>query len=162
MLPFFFISCWQSIAHSLSVPNFISPMVNIFPFLEFDITKISHSTTHPNVDFVRGLHSRAETGKMRDEEDLQFSMGRYGHPSCCCRQQECHSNKSPDVSLIFFSFSESFSLLIVFFLSFIKMQLCGWQSAHCLPVFEQLVCPGPVPDAADFFFCLLVCLSLYS
>lgn len=31
------------------------------------------------------------------------------------------------------------------------MQLCGWQSAHCLPVFEQLACPGPVPDTVLFF-----------
>lgn len=61
---------------------------------------------------------------------------------------ECCPNKSPDVPLC-----ESFSLLIVvFFSSCMKMQLCGWQSAHCLPVFEQLACPGPVPDAVLFFF----------
>lgn len=42
-----------------------------------------------------------------------------------------------------------------------KMHLCGWQSARCLPLFEQLVCPGPVPDGVDFFFFLfLACLPL--
>lgn len=58
-----------------------------------------------------------------------------------------------------------------------KMQLCGWQGAHCQPVFEQLACPGPVQDAIVclcvcflkknyyfvFFFpvCLPACLSLH-
>ncbi len=54
----------------------------------------------------------------------------------------------------------------VFFSPCMKMQLCGLQSARCLPVFEQLACPGPVPDAVLFLFkfFLLACLpvSLYT
>lgn len=39
-----------------------------------------------------------------------------------------------------------------------KMQLCGWQGAHCQPVFEQLACPGPVQDA---IVCLCVCVLCF-
>lgn len=39
-----------------------------------------------------------------------------------------------------------------------KMQLCGWQGAHCQPVFEQLACPGPVQDA---IVCLCVCVCCF-
>ena len=45
------------------------------------------------------------------------------------------------------------------------MQLCDWQSARDLPLFEQLVCPGPVPYNREYFyivfssFYLSVCLD---
>lgn len=41
------------------------------------------------------------------------------------------------------------------------MQLCSWQGAHSLTVFEQLVCLGPVPDAVLSFFFFLPA-SLYT
>lgn len=88
-------------------------------------------------------------------EDLQFSMGRqYGHPSCLHRRQNVVLT-NPQMHLSFFlslSANPFHFLLCFFFFSCMKMQLCGWQSAHCLPVFEQLACPGPVPDAVLFIY----------
>lgn len=116
------------------------------------MTKISHSIIHPTVDFLRVPHSRAETGRKRDREDLQFSMGRqYGHPACLHRRQNVVlTNPQMYLSFFFLSFCESFSLnVFFFFFCVLHANAALWQSAHCLPVFEQLVCPGPVPDAVD-------------
>lgn len=105
-------------------------------------------------------------------EDLQFSVGRqYGHPSCLRRRQNVVLT-NPQMYLAFFlSLSESFSLLIVFFFfpPPLHENAALWlaERTHCLPVFEQLACPGPVPDAGLFgffsflFFFFFACLSLH-
>lgn len=106
-----------------------------------------------------GLFSLFKSRK-RDMEDLQFSMGRqYGHPSCLYRRQNVVLT-NPQMHLSFF-FLFLWILLTSYCFFCMKIQLCGWQSAHCLSVFEQLACPGPVPDAVRFFFFFFACLSLH-
>lgn len=134
------------------------PFSNIVVHKDFTFYNTSNCGFSPSSSFK----SRA-----RDMEDLQLSMGRqYGHPSCLHRRQNVVLTNPQMYFSFFSSFCESFSLLIVFSFPCMKMQLCGWQSAHCLPVFEQLACPGPVPDAVLFlsFFFLRppACLPLFT
>lgn len=71
---------------------------------------------------------------------------------------KCCSNKSPNAPTFFLALSVNPFCFLLFFFSCMKMQLCGWQGAHCQPVFEQLACPGPVQDA---IVCVCVCVVFF-
>lgn len=145
-LTFLYLLSWAIIPSS-RLPRLLMPCgPSSFPFVNLIQYKDFRFHNVANCGFV--LSSPFKSIKM-NMEDLQFSVGRqYGHPSCLYRRQNVVLTNPQIHSTFFSSFCESFSLLIVFF-PCMKMQLCGCQSQS---VFEQLACPGPVPDGLLFFF----------
>lgn len=78
------------------------------------------------------FHALAETGTGRIYGSWRHGLG-------------ASTSASPDAPLLRLCSSESCHVF------WVESQLCDWQSAGDPAVFEQLVCPGPVPDNRECF-----------
>lgn len=78
------------------------------------------------------FHALAETGTGRIYGSWRHGLG-------------ASTSASPDAPLLRLCSSESCHIF------WVESQLCDWQSGGDPAVFEQLVCPGPVPDNRECF-----------